>query len=95
MENIELKKQKKSTKNPTQTNGSLNQGNNNNHEENQNQVQNQTQTYQAENLSLTNFPINISSGVQVMRILLRKFFPPPQEKKALTKLTIIKLSIFY
>ena len=59
-ENVNLIKQKKFSKNPTQTNGSLFQGNNNTVEENPiNQNQNQTQTYQAENLSLTNFPMNI------------------------------------
>ena len=64
---MNLMKQKKIVKNPTQTNGSLFQGNNNIVEENPiNQIQNQTQTYQAENLSLTNFPMNISSGVQVL-----------------------------
>ncbi len=93
-ENNELKKLKRSNKNPTQTNGSLNQGHNNNPEENQNQVQNQTQTYQAENLSLTNFPMNISSGVQVKDILFRKSFPQQLEKKALTKPTTIKLNIY-
>jgi len=72
-ENIVLKSRQKkgSIKNPTLiTNGSLNQGNNNNIEENQiNMNQNQTQTYQQENLSLTNFPMNLSTGVQ-------KFLPP-------------------
>ena len=57
----------KVVKNPTQTNGSLFQGNNNIVEENpMNQIQNQTQTYQAENLSLTNFPQNIFSGFQLL-----------------------------
>jgi hypothetical protein len=69
IENVNMKKQRKSSvRNPPQTNASINNINNNINDENPiNQNQNQTQTYQAENLSLTNFPMNLSAGVQVIK----------------------------
>jgi hypothetical protein len=75
-ENLNLKKQTKVQRNPTQNNGSLNQGNINIPDENQNPNHNQTQTYQAENLSLTNFPMNLSQGIQVSCFLMKKILPP-------------------